>query len=194
MFNLKNLKTKPKLIALFLIIGLLPLTIIGVWSINLATDSLMEKSYDQLESVREIKKTQIEKYFNERQGDMGVLVETVGTLRTEALNKLTAVREVKKAAVERYFKSIEDQIVTFSEDIMVVDAMKKFRKIFHAFRSENSISKGELERMRNELLTYYTGEFSEEYRKQNYGKSPEAENYFAPLDKDSLALQYYLIS
>ena len=193
MINLKEIKTKPKLIALFLIIGLLPLTIIGFRSINLATDALMEKSYGQLESVRGIKKAQIEKYFAGRRGDMGVLVETVGTLRTEAVNKLTAVREVKKAAVERYFQSIEDQIVTFSEDLMVVDAMEKFRKNYHAFRSENSISKAKLERMRNELLTYYTGEFSEEYRKQNNEKSPAAENYFARLDKDSLALQYYYI-
>ncbi len=63
--QLKNLNLKPKLIALFLIIGIIPIIIISFMSSNKATDALMKKSYDQLDSVREIKKNQIKAYLNE---------------------------------------------------------------------------------------------------------------------------------
>ena len=63
MFKLKNVSLKPKLIGLFLIVGIVPLAMVGFWSSNLATKALMEKSYNQLEGVREIKKSTIETYF-----------------------------------------------------------------------------------------------------------------------------------
>lgn len=124
---------------------------------------------------------------------MGVLVETVGTLRKEAFDKLTAVREVKHAAVERYFQTIDNQIITFSEDRMVVDAMRQFKKSFRDFRIENAMTPAELERMKRELYTYYTGPFSQEYRKQNDGQAPNVEQYFRKLDDDSIATQYHYI-
>ncbi|KKL16573.1 hypothetical protein LCGC14_2494200, partial [marine sediment metagenome] len=102
MVNLKDIKMKPKLIGLFLIVGLIPLALVGFMASNLATSALMEKSYNQLESVREIKKAQIEKYFAERKGDMGVLVETVDTLRQEAFSKLEAIQSIKKAQLMDY--------------------------------------------------------------------------------------------
>ena len=58
MTTLKDIKMKPKLIGLFLIVGLIPLVLVGWWSSKLATDALMAKSYGQLENVREIKKAQ----------------------------------------------------------------------------------------------------------------------------------------
>ena len=65
MIQLKDIKMKPKLIGLFLAVGIIPLVIVGFWSSRLATEALMEKTYGQLESVRGIKKAQIEKYFAE---------------------------------------------------------------------------------------------------------------------------------
>ena len=65
MLRLKDIKMKPKLMGLFLVIGLIPMTIGGWWAGRLATRSLMEKSFGQLESVRGIKAHQIEKFFAE---------------------------------------------------------------------------------------------------------------------------------
>ncbi len=193
MIGLKNIKMKKKLILVFLAIGTVPLILLGVLSVYLATRSLMAASYNQLESVRNIKKSQIEKYFREREGDMGVLVETVGTLRRDALDKLVAVREVKRAAVERYFERINDQILTFSENKMVVEAMAGFRETFQTFRMENAYGPTDLKGMGRELLGYYRGEFSAEYEKQNDGDSPNASQYFQQLDPDAVALQYHYI-
>ncbi len=86
MAGLKDLKMKPKLILLFLLVGLIPMTITGWVANRLAGSSLMEASFKQMESVREIKKAQIEKYFVERQGDLGVLTEMVKTLKKSGAN------------------------------------------------------------------------------------------------------------
>ena len=193
MIKLKNIKMKPKLISIFLLVGIIPLICVGWWSSHLAKKALMTQAYDQLKAMREVKKAQVQRFFAERQGDMGVLVETVSTLRNEAFEKLTAVREVKRAAVERYFKTIHDQIVTFSEDRMVVDAMRQLSHDFRGFRQENNYSADDIARMRRELLTYYTGPFSEEYRHLNNGRSPNVEQYFRKLDEDSIATQYNYI-
>jgi len=191
MFNGMNLKSK--LLMAFLAVGIIPFGIIGISSMLKARSALSNQAFSQLEAVREIKKGQIERYFSERQGDMGVLVETVSTLREEAFNKLSAVRQIKRAAIERYFQTINNQIITFSQDRMVVDAMRQYRTSFRSFRKDNNLSGADVNRMRRELLTYYSDEFSDEYRKQNDGQIPDVETYFQMLDDDSIALQYYYI-
>ena len=114
-------------------------------------------------------------------------------LEKQSYNQLVAVREIKGEAITRYFNGIKDQVLTFSEDGMIVDAMRQFKDIFKVYRAENVISADELERMRNELFTYYTEKFSNEYRSQNEGKSPEVQGYFNKLDDNGIALQYAYI-
>jgi methyl-accepting chemotaxis protein len=106
---------------------------------------------------------------------------------------MLSLREVKRAAVERYFQTINDQILTFSQDRMVIDAMRQFNKRFHDFRKEDAFSAADMKRMRRELYTYYTGPFSAEYLKQNQGRSPDVQDYFRKLDADGIALQYNYI-
>lgn len=89
MAGLKDIKMKPKLILLFLLIGLIPLAITGWLANRLAAKSLMQASFNQMESVREIKKAQIGKYFIERQGDIGVLAEMVKTLKKNGTDLLS---------------------------------------------------------------------------------------------------------
>ncbi len=178
---------------LFTLAALVPLGILAFMAVSTARGSFVQERFSQLQSVRDIKKFQIDKFFESRKRDMEILVETVRTFRHEAIQKLTAVREVKRQAIERYFHTINDQILTFSEDRMIVDAMGKFRDRFRTLRSENAVSPEDLDRMKSELLDYYTGDFSEEYKKQNGGQAPHAMEYFRQLDDDSVALQYLYI-
>ncbi len=105
---LDDIPMKPKLIALFLLVGMLPLLVTAWLAANQAERALMDSAYNQLESVRQIKISQVDKYFAERKGDMGVLLETVATLRDEAFTKLTAQRETKKSAIERYLETVQN--------------------------------------------------------------------------------------
>lgn len=141
MIALKNIKMKPKLIALFLIVALVPITIIGLIASNLATNALMDKSYGQLESVRGIKKKQIEKYFEERQGDMGVLVETVSTLRTEAFRKLEAVQAIKKTQIESFFSERAGDAKVFSSMPFIKEAVKSLDTLSKEAKSKGYMGK-----------------------------------------------------
>ena len=178
---------------LFTLVALVPLGVLAIMAISTARDSFIQERFSQLQSVRDIKRSQIQKFFEDREADMDVLVETVSTFRHEAFQKLTAVREVKRQAIERYFRTINDQILTFSEDRMVVESMRKFRDYFRNVRSENAIAPENLDRMRSELANYYTQDFSEEYKEQNGGQAPHAMEFFRQLDDDSMALQYFYI-
>jgi len=130
MITLKDIKMKPKLVVLFLFVGLVPLGLVGWLSSRSATNALMDKSYGQLENVREIKKAQIEKFFAERQGDMGVLVETVETLRREAFHKLTAVQQNKKSQIEAYFGERLGDVAVLAGNDAVVAALETFEQAF----------------------------------------------------------------
>ncbi|MGR3317548.1 MAG: methyl-accepting chemotaxis protein [Candidatus Anammoxibacter sp.] len=195
---MKNMKLGTKLLISFLIVGIIPFAVIAVVSLVKSSGALSKQTFNQLESVREIKKAQIEQFFTDRENDMGVLVDTVSTLRQEAFNKLTAVREIKKSSIERYFQTITNQIITFSSDNTVVEAMDWFREVIGDFRTELGIPPEEMDRMRRELLSYYTGSFAAEYKKQNDGKRPDVETFFRTLDNQSdmdipIALQYHYI-
>ncbi len=128
--KLRDIRMKPKLIGLFLIIGLIPLLGIGGLSIFLSRDALLKKTYGQLQSVREIKKTQIEKYFAERRGDMSVLTEMVGAFEKSAFDKLRAVQELKKAQLEKYFDERFSDAELLSQSETVAEALSAFREAF----------------------------------------------------------------
>lgn len=181
-----------KLLFAFWAMALAPLLVMGVSGYIIARNALQSQAMNQLISVRDMKNDQLHKFFGERQSDMGVLMETVGTLRSEALNKLTAVREVKRSAIERYFQSINDQILTFSEDRMIVEAMRQFQESFQTFRTEAMIEPDALANMQRDLQTYYAGEFADEYQART-GSEPPIEQAFRMLDDDSIALQYQYI-
>ena len=106
----KDMKLGTKLLVSFLAVGVVPLAFVGVISLTKSSNALSQASFNQLNSVREIKKVQIEKFFAERQGDMGVLVETVGTLRKEAFDKLEAIQMSKKSQIESYFTNAFSQM------------------------------------------------------------------------------------
>jgi methyl-accepting chemotaxis protein len=138
---------------LFLIAGLVPLAVIGILSLNSSSKALKQQAFNQLVSVRETKKKQIEDYFS----------------------------------------TIRKQVRTFSENGMVVDAMKEFKTAFKDVRKQNDITDSKLEEYRTSLKSYYTSDFTNEYKQQNNGQGPDAAGYFNQLDDDSLALQYYYI-
>jgi len=107
------MKLGTKLLIAFLAVGVIPLAITAALSLQKSSNSLTGLAFNQLESVREIKKAQIKKFFNKREEDMAILVETVGALRREAFNKLEAVRANKATAlnilVRQWFVDIEAQ-------------------------------------------------------------------------------------
>ncbi|MBF0455078.1 MAG: methyl-accepting chemotaxis protein [Magnetococcales bacterium] len=128
MVKLQDIRIKPKLIGLFLCVGLFPLMVVGWFASQQASEALMETAFNQLKAVREIKKVQITKFFDERKGDMGVLMETVNTLRTEAFGKLEAIRTIKHKQINDYLVSIRDDVNLLAQNHMMIDALEAFEE------------------------------------------------------------------
>jgi methyl-accepting chemotaxis protein len=89
-------------------------------------------------------------------GLVGFLSYTIGvnTLEREAFNKLTAVREMKSSQIEEYFQFISDQILTFSEDKMIIDAMHAFADTHATIFPELDLSESTLAEWENTLTEY----------------------------------------
>jgi methyl-accepting chemotaxis protein len=76
----RNMKLGMRLTIYFLIVGILPLGVLGILFISQSGSALSQKAFNQLTTVREIKKSQIESFFAERLGDIRVLAGNPFTL------------------------------------------------------------------------------------------------------------------
>ncbi|VAW34593.1 Methyl-accepting chemotaxis sensor/transducer protein, partial [hydrothermal vent metagenome] len=148
----RNLSLKVKLIALFLVVGLVPL-LVGVVVIYRSSSAALEH---------------------------------------ETFNQLVSIREIKKAQIEGYFKTIENQALTFSQDVMIIDAMKEFKMAFKAIGDDPAVSSEELEKYRSSVRSYYTGLYDATFREKSVDNIDAAS--LVPTDKNSLILQYRYIS
>ena len=106
MLRLKNIGMKPKMIGLFLAVGLVPLTVIGWQSVRAGKDALVAKSFEQLVSIRDVKKNQIEFYFQTIKNQALTLAKDkmiVDTMKGlgEAFKTVAADNLLDAAALER---------------------------------------------------------------------------------------------
>ena len=115
-------------------------------------------------------------------------------LMQQAFSQLDSVRTVKATQVTDYFQFIDDQISTFTQNKMVVDAMRQFPDAQRKARSEADVTESQLKQMATELRSYYAEDFVGEYQRRN-GQDvlPPTDEQFDPLDKDTLYLQYQYI-
>jgi methyl-accepting chemotaxis protein len=142
---------RTKIITLFLIAGIVPFALNGILSYRTASTSLKEQAFNQLVSIREMKKMQVEDYFS----------------------------------------IIRKQINVLSKDKMIVGLMKALKIAYKNI--QNDISDSQIKEYRSALRTYYTGDFTEEYKRQNNGHTPNTDSYFSQLDDNSIILQYLYI-
>ncbi|MFV0350349.1 MAG: response regulator [Halodesulfovibrio sp.] len=136
MFHLlADVRIRPKLVFLFVATGLLPLIIVGLFGTKLTKDSLLEKSFDQLETVQTIRKVQIEDFFHERVADTQVLADSARIRELQALlndfaesdhskSMSSADRTLRyKAMVAPYLRNLENHIRAYGyQNLYLVDA------------------------------------------------------------------------
>ncbi|MDH5525662.1 MAG: methyl-accepting chemotaxis protein, partial [Desulfobulbaceae bacterium] len=129
MLNLNNIKMKPKLISLFLLAGLIPLSLVGWWAADLSRKALVKQSYNQLEGLREIKKNQIHNFFQEREGDMAVLLETVASLKQDAFEKIEIAQNLTTQQLDDYFQNtlVSLSVFALSKDVVILfDQLRQY--------------------------------------------------------------------
>ena len=114
-------------------------------------------------------------------------------LAKQAKKQLISIREMKKNQIEAYFQTIHDQTLTFSNDRMIIDAMKAFKEPFENFRNEIQATDQDINSWKSSLAPYYKTDFTNEYVRRNPNQDSSALSYFTQLDNDSIALQYFYI-
>lgn len=107
-------------------------------------------------------------------------------------NQLISIRDIKKSQIEDYFTTIKNQILTFSNDRMVIDAMRQFKTSFSSVSLDSNQDLSVAE-MRTKLSHYYTNDFAQEYQKQNSGNAISTQLLIDQLDNESVILQYHYI-
>ncbi len=156
----KNIKLRSKLLAAFLAVGLIPFVTIGIFSLINSKKALSDQAFSKLESVRELKKAQIENLFTERKVDMDVLIKTVATLRQAAFEKQRTVQEIKKAQVEEYFKKCLSDIKVISRNVTIAEALDSFS---YAIDEHGQINESLYEFLEQEKYGSSLKQFKEEY-------------------------------
>ena len=126
----KNMKLGTKLLTAFLAVGVVPFAVIGIISLINSDKALSDQAFGQLQAVRGIKTAQIERFFEERQGDMGVLAETVGALQNAAFHTLETAQALKKNQLETYFEDMASQLKILKDDPFVMKALIEFDRAF----------------------------------------------------------------
>ena len=114
------------------------------------------------------------------------------TLEEESFNKLTAVREMKANQIEDYFQFIRDQLVTQSNDRMMIDAMNAFSTNYYTIDVDQGLDSSAILAKREELLSYYQDEFLERLV-PNLLLEVDAQEYL-PSEKFPLVMQDLYIS
>ncbi len=152
---------RSKLLAAILIAGFIPFLIIGLYSFHLSRSSLTSNAFDHLQSIRDIKKFQVENFFGEREKNMSVLLETVSVLRQGAVEKLKTAQEIKIAQMEDYFRKCVSDVTVISRNAVISEAISSFGTTFgeDGEFNEDLYSFFETMKFKNSFLQY----------KQEYG-------------------------
>jgi methyl-accepting chemotaxis protein len=133
---MKKLSLKAKLLVLFLAVGIVPMAIVSGMMLWRSSHALEDQAYNNLVAVRDIKKGQIERFFEEREGDMGVLMETVSSLEDEAWQKLAAVQDIRKKQLEGFFAERFADANVLAGNATVRQAVQAFESAFEAEGNE----------------------------------------------------------
>nr|WP_157828427.1 HAMP domain-containing protein [Enterovibrio nigricans] len=86
-------KLKSKLLLIFLIIGVLPILVVGYLALSKTSEALQQQAFAQLVSMREVKKTQLETYFNRAFNDIRILSGSEDAKQIQKLMRFYAFDE-----------------------------------------------------------------------------------------------------
>ncbi len=114
-----------------------------------------------------------------------------GNIEEAVTNKLVALRASKKSEIESYFETLQKQIITLSDDKMIIQAMEELGASYANYMDEASLPP--MEEMKTGLMSYYAQEYMKEYRRRNIESKVEARKIIDSLSDTTIALQYSYI-
>jgi len=137
--KLKNLKLKAKLGTVFLLVGIIPAAVIGLFALIEAGSFMQQQEFNKLESIRAIKKAQIENFFEARKSDASVLADTVHSLTEAAFSKLLAVQELKISHIRDQFERFHAEMQTVIHEPSI---SKNYEAIYKSYKKAGDQADG----------------------------------------------------
>lgn len=113
-------------------------------------------------------------------------------MSTQSFQQLQAVREIKGAAVKRYFDFVANQVVTMAASRAVVDGMTAFESSFTEIVEVEQYSNQDIERMRDELRSFYENEYGAKYLDQT-GANADIPALLDSLPPKAVVFQHHYI-
>lgn len=112
------------------------------------------------------------------------------SLEAVGKNSLVSLRNSKKVQVENYFKTISGQLKTYSNNKMIIDAMRGFGGAFTQIGTDIAAADpAAAPNTYQGLQNYYNGPFTEKFKSLNNGEDPVATDVLNGLDARTLKLQ-----
>lgn len=112
-------------------------------------------------------------------------------LRHDAEQRLVAVRDTTTRSIQNYYRTIQDQVVTLSHSLMIVDAMRELRPAFQQYDAQ--LSDADMERRTESLRSFYREQFDAKFRRLNNDAGSDLAA-LTSLSREAAALQYLFIS
>ena len=145
---------------LFALVAIVPFVIMSVIAVSTARQSFVQEKFEQLLSIREARKSQLENYFGKLEKEMNVLLGTVANYRAAAFQKLNSIQQLKKAQLQDYFQNKLAEITALSKNESLSKALPKFETVLESDGKANA----------SDLWKYYENnlaggliQFKEEY-------------------------------
>jgi methyl-accepting chemotaxis protein len=113
-------------------------------------------------------------------------------LREQALKQLDTVNAVTAKSVERYFASLHQELAVLAEGRICAESLKDFTAGLTALRADNQVDDKALAAARRDLESFYTGEFTTEFRRRS-DADIDVRPLCDALDDDSAYAQYLYI-
>ena len=115
-----------KLVLLLLLVGLIPFLANAIIDQMQAASALTDRATAQLESIREIKKTQVAGYITERADDTIVLADIIQSLRYRAIQQLQSIESTKIQALQRYIHLRKSDVQLVATSPATLNAVQEF--------------------------------------------------------------------
>ncbi len=112
-------------------------------------------------------------------------------LESAAQERLVAVRDTTSENIESYFHIIEDQIITYSENLMIIDALTQFLPAFNDAIKASDTSSNEINKS---LGGYYRNHYDAQFKKLNNGDSAGVTELLGQISSGAKVMQYTYIS
>lgn len=109
-------------------------------------------------------------------------------IREQVVNRLIASRDDKAVQITRYFRRIRDQLSTFSQDQMFIDAMLAFKDASANIREE-LLGEESIDEVKAGLSKYYQTTYSAYFKTLNPTKNFNSQPLYSQLDETAMVLQ-----